>query len=59
MRLGDLNRDRFNRTPRDDREFTTPGDQGEQNRMDLLRVLMHEMGHVKGLDHPASAPFLV
>jgi hypothetical protein len=38
-------------TPRDDREFTTPGDQGEQNRMDLLTVLMHEMGHALGLGH--------
>ncbi len=38
-------------TPWDDREFTTPGDQGEQNRMDLLSVLMHEIGHVLGHDH--------
>src|SRR5262249_23479689 len=42
------------RTPRDDSEFTTPGDQGEQNHMDLLTVLMHEMGHVLGLDHDAD-----
>src|SRR5262249_22786515 len=33
-------------TPRDDSEFTTPGDQGEQGKIDLLTVLMHEMGHL-------------
>src|SRR5262249_10140362 len=38
-------------TPSNDSEFTTPGNQGEQNRMDLLTVLMHEMGHVLGFDH--------
>lgn len=38
-------------TPWEDSEFTTPGDQGEQNRMDLLTVIMHEMGHVLGHDH--------
>jgi probable HAF family extracellular repeat protein len=38
-------------TPWDDSEFTTPGDQGEQNRMDLVTVLTHEIGHVFGLDH--------
>jgi hypothetical protein len=36
-------------TPADDSEFTTPGDQGEQGRMDLLTTLMHELGHVLGL----------
>jgi uncharacterized delta-60 repeat protein len=41
-------------TPGDDTEFTTPGDQGEQGRMDLLTVLMHEMGHLLGLDHDAD-----
>src|SRR5262249_54690422 len=30
-------------TPRSDSEFTTPGDQGEQRRMDLLTVLEHEL----------------
>ena len=38
-------------TPSDDSEFRKPGNQGEQNHMDLLTVLMHEMGHVLGLDH--------
>src|SRR5262245_7118798 len=36
--------------PWDDSEFTTPGNQGERGRMDLLTVLMHEMGHILGLD---------
>jgi hypothetical protein len=31
--------------------FTTPGNQGEQDRMDLLRVVMQEMGHALGLAH--------
>jgi len=38
-------------TPWDDSEFTTPGNQGEQDRMDLLTVVMHELGHVLGFDH--------
>jgi uncharacterized delta-60 repeat protein len=38
-------------TPWDDSEFTTPGDEGEQGRMDLLTVLMHEIGHVLGHEH--------
>src|SRR5262249_12799141 len=38
-------------TPWDDSEFTTPGDQGEQRRMDLLTVLEHELGHLLGHDH--------
>lgn len=37
-------------TPWDDAEFTTPGDQGEQERMDLLTTMMHELGHVLGLE---------
>ena len=39
------------RTPRNDSEFTRPGNQGEQNRMDLLTVLEHEIGHLLGHDH--------
>ena len=38
-------------TPGDDSEFTTPGDQGEQGRIDLLTALMHEIGHLLGHDH--------
>jgi hypothetical protein len=41
-------------TPWDDSEFTTPGDQGEQNHIDLLTVVMHEMGHVLGYEHEAT-----
>ena len=35
-------------TPADDSEFAAPGDQGEFGRMDLLTVVMHEIGHVLG-----------
>jgi uncharacterized delta-60 repeat protein len=42
-------------TPRDDSEFRTAGNQGEQNRIDLLTVVMHEMGHVLGLGHDDSS----
>lgn len=41
-------------TPGGDSEFTTPGDQGEQGRMDLLTVLEHEIGHLLGRDHEAE-----
>jgi len=39
------------RTPRNDSEFRRPGNHGEQNRMDLLSVLMHEVGHLLQHDH--------
>lgn len=41
-------------TPGDDSEFTTPSNQGEQHRMDLLTVLEHELGHLIGFDHQAT-----
>jgi hypothetical protein len=41
-------------TPSDDSEFTRPGNQGEQNRIDLLTVLDHELGHVLGFEHADS-----
>ena len=41
-------------TPWDDSEFTTPGNQGEQKRMDLLTVLDHEIGHLLGQEHAAD-----
>ena len=42
------------RTPWNDSEFTTPGNQGEQHRMDLLTVLEHEIGHLLGKEHEAD-----
>lgn len=42
------------RTPGNDREFAVRGDQGEQNRMDLLTVVMHELGHLLGHDHDSD-----
>jgi hypothetical protein len=36
------------RTARTDSEFLKRGNQGEQNRMDLLTVLEHEVGHLRG-----------
>jgi hypothetical protein len=41
-------------TPRDDSEFTAPGNQGQRGRMDLLTVLEHEVGHLLGRGHEAS-----
>ena len=38
-------------TPWDDSEFTTLGDQGEQNRIDALTVITHELGHLLGMEH--------
>jgi hypothetical protein len=42
------------RTPRHDSEFAVAGNQGVQGRMDLLSVLMHEVGHVAGVEHAAA-----
>jgi hypothetical protein len=39
------------RTVKNDSEFTRRGNQGEKNRMDLLTVLEHEVGHLLGYDH--------
>lgn len=38
-------------TPWDDFEFTKHGNQGDQNRIDLLTVVMHELGHLLDHDH--------
>ena len=38
-------------TPNRDSEFVATGDQGELNHMDLLSVVMHELGHLLGHDH--------
>ena len=38
-------------TPGNSSEFSRAGNQGERNRMDLLTVVMHEMGHLLGQEH--------
>jgi Matrixin len=42
------------RTPRRDTEFARPANRGGRKRMDLLTVLMHEVGHILGRDHTAG-----
>lgn len=42
------------KTPGNDSEFRTRGNQGEQGSMDLLTVLEHEVGHMLGYDHQQS-----
>ena len=42
-------------TPWEDSEFALVGNQGEQGRMDLLTVIMHEAGHVLGHDHEGDS----
>ncbi len=37
-------------TPGEYSEFTRPGDQPEQGRIDLLTTVTHEFGHILGLD---------
>jgi glucose/arabinose dehydrogenase len=39
------------RSPGDDSEFSTAGDQGEQNHMELLTALEQEVGQLLGYDH--------
>jgi hypothetical protein len=38
-------------TPWEDAAFTTPRDQDEQGKMDLLTALAHKIGHLLGQDH--------
>src|SRR5262249_9905031 len=41
-------------TPADDSEFTTPGNQGEQGRIDRVTGLVHELRSLLGYDHAAG-----
>ena len=43
------------KTPHNDSEFVRPGNHGEQNRMDLLTVLEHEVGHLLGFEHAGTS----
>ena len=42
------------KTPHNDSEFVRPGNHGEQNLMDLLTVLKHEVGHLLGFEHAVT-----
>jgi ELWxxDGT repeat protein len=42
-------------TPANDSEFTTPGNHGEQGRMDLLSAIAHEVGHILGHAHSEAS----
>lgn len=46
------------RTGRTDTEFLRAGNQGEQGRIDLLTVLIHEIGHLIGLGHAVDGAML-
>ncbi len=46
------------RTPRNDSEFTRRGNQGEENRMGLLTVMTHEVGHLVGYGHATGGAML-
>ncbi len=46
-------------TPSDDSEFTGPVSSPVSGKMDLLTLVMHELGHELGLDHAVSVNSLM